>query len=711
MRRPRPTTLLLFGSNSVHRSNFSTHTFRLLRLHSTSFLSALRKSLSSQPEVQSARIHIHTSRLRTFATRLVSPIICRHSFQSMLSWLPSPVAGLPAYYQSTDSEYLPHPSSTSPSHLHITPPYTPMSAASQYTPTVRVHHSTPSPAPSAHNTARPMLAQSAFVGSGWRDESFPGAGYLHTIPQEFKRRSFQKRKSSGSSVTSGGPPSPLDPTTTYPQIANSDLSHFSPSYEHFDYTNTPPSAHTSKPLPTPTGTPTSNSFMAAGYRNMGAQEGSGYTSQNIRRLQISGPEEEVSYAFSAPQSVSSMSHNSPATPHTNYEVDYDDSKSMYQSETESLEQWMDDCLQFDADFPQSASAAYNQALQEVFPGEMYTQTPSYPQQPPQTMSRFSTQVSPHRAMFANRLSAANQDHLRTSSPVTSMPRQQSPFRQNSPFVEQARMKNQRQQQMSTVPVTQAPETSKSVSPKELMLDEHDIDEAQATPMFHNQPSSMFSRRESSNTGAYSGSGLYSSQYSQNTPVHVPQQYPFVSQHQSATETPEFPAHMTSMESTVEEGASEPSSQQQPQLQHSQSIQRPDDTSSDAGTYTCTYHGCNQRFDTPAQLQKHKREGHRQVSPNATPTAQSIALRNSQAGPHKCERINPSTGKPCNSIFSRPYDLTRHEDTIHNARKQKVRCHLCTEEKTFSRNDALTRHMRVVHPDVDWPGKTRKSRRD
>ncbi|RMJ20580.1 C2H2 transcription factor, partial [Aspergillus sp. HF37] len=68
---------------------------------------------------------------------------------------------------------------------------------------------------------------------------------------------------------------------------------------------------------------------------------------------------------------------------------------------------------------------------------------------------------------------------------------------------------------------------------------------------------------------------------------------------------------------------------------------------------------------------------------------------------------PSTGKPCNSIFSRPYDLTRHEDTIHNARKQKVRCHLCTEEKTFSRNDALTRHMRVVHPDVDWVGKQKR----
>ena len=79
----------------------------------------------------------------------------------------------------------------------------------------------------------------------------------------------------------------------------------------------------------------------------------------------------------------------------------------------------------------------------------------------------------------------------------------------------------------------------------------------------------------------------------------------------------------------------------------------------------------------------------------------------QAGLHICERINPSTGKPCRTVFSRPYDLTRHEDTIHNSRKQKVRCHLCTEEKAFTRNDALTRHMRVVHPDVDFPGKKKR----
>jgi len=209
-------------------------------------------------------------------------------------------------------------------------------------------------------------------------------------------------------------------------------------------------------------------------------------------------------------------------------------------------------------------------------------------------------------------------------------------------------------------------------------------------------------------------------------MQIPQQYPFVGQPSRQSSqlalpdaTPDFPAHLLSMESTGDEGPSEPSSQQSTQRPLTQSraapqpqaqMQRSHDTSSDAGTYSCTYHGCHLRFDTPAKLQKHKREGHRQTSPAAS-SSPNLALRNSQAGPHRCDRINPSTGKPCHSIFSRPYDLTRHEDTIHNGRKQKVRCHLCTEEKTFSRNDALTRHMRVVHPDVDWVGKQkRKSRK-
>jgi hypothetical protein len=195
---------------------------------------------------------------------------------------------------------------------------------------------------------------------------------------------------------------------------------------------------------------------------------------------------------------------------------------------------------------------------------------------------------------------------------------------------------------------------------------------------------------------------------------VPQQYPFIAQprHQvsrlSSGSGSALPSRMSSA------GSGSPGSAQ------SGTAQRPVSTGAESGTYTCTYHGCTLRFETPALLQKHKREGHRQAhglggvrrpetsaSGSDGSSGMTSTLLNSQAGPHRCDRINPSTGKPCNTIFSRPYDLTRHEDTIHNARKLKVRCNLCTDEKTFSRADALTRHYRVCHPDMDLPGKHRR----
>lgn len=170
--------------------------------------------------------------------------------------------------------------------------------------------------------------------------------------------------------------------------------------------------------------------------------------------------------------------------------------------------------------------------------------------------------------------------------------------------------------------------------------------------------------------------------------------------------PEFPTHLTSMESTKSEQTPSIPSPQHTEVSSTNYPRRPTATRADIGTYSCTYHGCTQRFDTPSKLQKHKYEGHRQVSPTharsgsegdiGSPSTAALAARNSQAGPHKCERIKPSTGKPCNNIFSRPSDLTRHENTIHDVR-QKVRCQYCAEEKTFSRSDALVRHIRCVHP--------------
>lgn len=525
-------------------------------------------------------------------------------------------------------------------------------------PSVRIQHSSPTPTQTPA-TQPPMLAQSPLVG-GWNDGYHTG-GYLSALPKNFQDQKFHKRGSSGSSVASLGPPSPLTHNNIYPQIVATTDSNFPSSYD-FDYSQTP---HTAK----------SDSAMMYP-QNFGAVD--------MRRIQSQGADERASYNLSAPQSVSTMSHNSPATPHTNYEPEYDE-KHVY------------------AGYP---TAAYQQSLQDVFPDQHFAM--AYPQAQ-QNMQRMN--LSSHRQnMMADRLQAATQDHLRTNSP-TSDPRDKSPFRQNSPYSMPAPAQRPR-----PPPVLQKERTS--ISPKELMLDEHDIDD-HATPLFApDQSTAMFgNRRTSSNLASF-----YTPVMANESTMQIPQQYPFVSQPgQQSTGlqdvTPEFPAHMLSMESTNEEGPSEPSSQHSQKIraqaqprpapqQQQQAVQRPEDTSSDSGTYSCTYHGCHLRFDTPAKLQKHKRDGHRQTSPAAS-ASPNLALRNSQAGPHRCDRINPSTGKPCNSIFSRPYDLTRHEDTIHNARKQKVRCHLCTEEKTFSRNDALTRHMRVVHPDVDWVGKQKR----
>lgn len=68
----------------------------------------------------------------------------------------------------------------------------------------------------------------------------------------------------------------------------------------------------------------------------------------------------------------------------------------------------------------------------------------------------------------------------------------------------------------------------------------------------------------------------------------------------------------------------------------------------------------------------------------------------QTEEHHCTLVNPATGVPCQKLFSRPYDLVRHQETIHAQRKKIFRCLLCDQGKTFLRGDALLRHIRVKH---------------
>lgn len=525
-------------------------------------------------------------------------------------------------------------------------------------------------------------------------------------------------------------------------------------------------------LPTPSHTPTQESFMNnnSSYNNFRSNTGAGmqpamsaHFSMKEALMDQNGQEDDVpGIIHSARQSVSSYGHDSPATPHTTQGDEIDDKYKMPPNDMRQ----------------QAAMHKMDRSFQDASLENIYDhgqhlvnqwQTAAQPKQPPnvQLLSPFRS-GNPNNIIQRTLQAAQN---ARSQSPSSSVSRGVSPFRHNSPFRQpsaaggfsspRVRVSTAAEAREQTIQADAAHAMKqalpadeeaqpKTISPKDALLDYHEADDDAKMPLFPESGASEYGtqyngssgeqytnatqstfdtttsgqpyRRDSWANQQFSPSFTSAPSVSQSAPFSfVPPAisgnihglpYSATSQYRSVPTTmqpppeptPDFPAHLTSMESSASEA--EPQNSQS----STEMLQKPASSAADTGTYTCTYHGCTLRFETPQKLQKHKREGHRNANPPAvgsSMTSAALLERNSQAGPHKCERINPTTGKPCNTIFSRPYDLTRHEDTIHNARKQKVRCALCTEEKTFSRNDALTRHMRVVHPEVDFPGKHRR----
>ncbi|KAF7560704.1 hypothetical protein G7046_g3441 [Stylonectria norvegica] len=402
----------------------------------------------------------------------------------------------------------------------------------------------------------------------------------------------------------------------------------------------------------------------------------------------------------------------------------------------------------DSDFTDRRRKVYHnvpkldRTMTDVYSDELYS--PNFAITSSTSPSQNQMAVSPTNDVFSQRLHTANNQHLSAvHSPASSTSRDRSPFRHGSPlapspshdfgnaslnhnlqFNSAQRMREQNKAQQDAqmdarllhqqLSQGQEPETPKTISPKDAILEFNEIEGESNFPLFPQESTSFemeqFSKamnnNHSHNAGPQAnqandgGSGAHFNYMPSQLPtgIPVPQQYPFIANSLLSHDTP--PRLSSAGSSSTDSGSNTP-------IHHA----RPTGVGAEGGTYTCTYHGCTLRFETPTLLQKHKREGHRQTQvingPRPRDMGMTSSLLNSQAGPHRCDRINPSTGKSCNTVFSRPYDLTRHEDTIHNARKMKVRCDLCTEEKTFSRADALTRHYRVCHPDMELPGKQRR----
>jgi 26S proteasome regulatory subunit N4 len=587
-------------------------------------------------------------------------------------------------------------------------------------------------------------------------------------------RSHHHRESSLSSLGSAGPSSPYTHNTSHPQVL---LPSDSVGEVYYDGLPSSDQSSYQTFAKSPLHPSSQESFLAPAYQpNYNIQQynsDTSYASMMALQRQNTSGEEIPEYGRSDRQSVAST-RESPVTPSA-VEAYEDQTRKIGETSSTIVEQWMNENLLADL-YPEFRSTntipKLDRTMSDVYNDELYSPSFSFTSAPPPKLENTMLSPSQQSDIFSQRLQAANSQHLSASSQpaLPDQSRGRSPFRQGSPLApsmsnfgsqpspqlrlgsaaslrEQQKAENDAralQEQIKRNSPEQA--TPKTISPKDALLDYHETEEDASMPLFPPQAAPQYrqqnntvhesqsdvednasqqsfgsmatSTRESSST--FSNSSRVTQQANSGfafVPPSLPggiqarQQYPFVPQQRrqissmssSTDRTPDFPSTLTSMESSSSEFVPD-----QPELK------KPAGTTADGGTYTCTYHGCTLRFETPAKLQKHKREGHRQSAPltgSATDGGSgmtSAALsRENQQGPHYCKRINPSTNKPCNTVFSRPYDLTRHEDTIHNARKQKVRCPLCTEEKTFSRNDALTRHYRVVHPQSEIPGRKRR----
>lgn len=609
--------------------------------------------------------------------------------------------------------------------------------------------------------------------------------------QGIKRSRSHQRTPSASTVASTGPASPYMQTASYPHIANTDYAPNSPA-KYADQALYPKNLPTPSHTPAVSEFAISGYMPSAAAHIPNAHlamKNFGFDYHNTEDYTSDFAPSRQSMSSYGNDSPATPQSGAGDVDTKNYNVQQSGENDTT-AENASFECLLLDDLDYRQANPnvqlfRTESQAYQDELYN--PNQPYTSVPAKPQQQQQQ----NTFLSPHRNLISERLQTANL--ARSSSPQSNISRERSPFRDGSPLAPSkdwqpamggrvstaASMRQQQKDEAaeqefarSRAPLRREP--TKTISPKDALLEYNENDQQ---PLFQDSipagykqhlggteqwPSNNFMsqtgqafgglppngsqnvsfRNATSADNGFSGTDLDFTSLPQSNNGQQIQSMPFQANYQAAVaakmnnyteSTPAFPAAMPSMESSISDAGPPQSSQESIEASGSSSTpQRPNDTRANTGTYTCTYHGCTQRFSSHNDLQKHKRDYHRSqqkqhdsTSPSGTAssgsprstespertggmTSAAILARNSQAGPHKCTRINPSTGKPCNTIFSRPYDLTRHEDTIHNNRKQKVRCPMCREEKTFSRNDALTRHMRVVHPEVETMGK--RSRR-
>jgi 26S proteasome regulatory subunit N4 len=485
------------------------------------------------------------------------------------------------------------------------------------------------------------------------------------------------RESSLSSFGSAGPSSPYTSNTSNPAVAGDSYNDFG-DYQH----------HSSKPL-TPIHTPLQETFLTPQYGNYYQNSNLGYSmahdgiSKQMNNAQLMPAPELINNSVRRAMAVA----NDSSSPHSSDENKNGETSS-------SIDFWSDNYSHLSD--PQASNYKPNipkleRTMTDIYADELYNPQFQFSSAPQSTPMR-TAPASPQNDVFTQRLQAANNQHLsaNTQTPLMVPSRERSPFRQGSPLApsnngfglqsnsgrfgtashirEQQKAVNDaraiQQHIARTSPMESPPKT---ISPKDVDLVYHESEEdskaplfppqERQSPVFRQQPrishesgenaiddapsmsqqsfGSMATSRRESSSNYSSTSQNRNSAYNFATPAvpnrQIPQHYPFVPQSHRQTSNmsnEDFPATLNSMESSGSDYVPD-----SPEL-----LKKPAGASADTGTYTCTYHGCTLRFDTPAKLQRHKREGHRSATVMTSGAEEggmtSAAQRNSQAGPHK-----------------------------------------------------------------------------
>ncbi|KAF2740710.1 hypothetical protein EJ04DRAFT_163660 [Polyplosphaeria fusca] len=200
-----------------------------------------------------------------------------------------------------------------------------MTNAYDFNPTIRIQQSTPTPQLQTDFSQSSMLPANSATATGldswttFANNATMDNQSLHTPIQNRAVRTHQRASSSSSIASSGSQYQAVGSATGYPAFSN----------HH---------------LPTPTHTPTHDSFYHSNINNFTSSAGPIDSTTMAAHLSLKQalmdqhvPEEDVpGFGHSARHSVSSYGHDSPATPHTSHGDDYDDRFKMPPSATNTV---------------------------------------------------------------------------------------------------------------------------------------------------------------------------------------------------------------------------------------------------------------------------------------------------------------------------------------------------------------------------------------